>query len=401
MAVVSAIVAAVSATVSTIAAGAAAAGAMVAAGAATAAGMAAVGSGLVAVSAVVGVAGLATSVIGMATGNKDLLKAGKIMGYIGLGAAVAGGLAGGVGGLLEGGSGFFEGVKGAFTGVGAEAAPTPDDVASTSNTMFSSQTGTSVTAPVDQASTAADAMTSIPGVSQQSQIFTQAPQSLSANSAYGGVFNSPIDETVSAAAATPNVAGATPIGNAPSVPAPVPDVASQSAGLGAPYPTAGGPPAAPEVVNQAGMDYQSLVNSATAPPANYVAAPVAQATPNYVAAPIGEQAASVGSNYPGDVNFKNMPNPFGAPPPVVPKPEAPGMWASMPEWAKYAASTSAAQGLTGLASGYFAGLSAEEKLEFEKMVNDQRQQQVNLINTRSAYAPRVSFNRAPGGLVNA
>ena len=415
MAVVAAIVAAVSATVSTIAAGAAAVGTMVTAGAVTAGGLAAVGSALVAVSSVIGVAGLATSVIGLATGNKDLLKAGKIMGYIGLAGGIAGGLTGGIGGMMEGGAGFFEGVKGAFTGVsgGAEAAPTPADVNATGGTLFSSEAGTSVTAPIGQAANVADdaagvvayvaddtAMTSIPGVSQASQMYTANPSSMQLGAQ--NALSSPVDMTSSVAAS--NVAGSAPIPAAsPSAVPSVPEVGTAAIA----------PPAAPQAVNQAGMDYQSLVNSATAPPANYVAAPVAPAAPSangvgglafdpannpipgYTPQP---NTASVGQNYTMD-GLKQMVDPFKAGSPATPA--APGMWASMPEWAKYAAMTSGAQGLTGLASGYFQGLSAEEKLKFEKLVNDQHQQQVQLMNTRSSYAPRVSFNRAPGGLVNA
>lgn len=408
MAVVAAIVAAVSATVSSIAAGAAAVGAVVAGGAITAGTMAAVGSALVAVSSVIGVAGLATSVIGLATGNKDLLKAGKIMGYIGLAAGVAGGLSGGIGGMMEGGAGFMEGVKGAFTGAtgGAESAPAPADVNATGSTMFSSEAGTSVTAPIEQAVNVADdaagvvayvpdvvddvAMTSIPGVSQNSQIYTMYPSTMQAGA--GNALSSPVDMTSSVAAAGQSIAGSTPVA-----------------------------PIAPPIAPDAGTSYQSLVDSAITPPSNYVVAPpAAPSVANYVAAPQGAvggtpytidttsnpipgytpqpNTTSAGQNYTMD-GLKQMTDPFKAASPATPA--APGMLASMPEWAKYAAMTSGAQGLTGLASGYFQGLSAEEKLKFEKLVNDQHQQQVNLMNTRSSYAPRVSFNRAPGGLVNA
>lgn len=424
MAVVSAIVSAVSATVASISAGVAAAGTMIAAGTATAAGMAAVGSALVSVSAVIGVAGLATSVVGLATGNKDLLKAGKVMGYIGLGSAVLGGVTGGIGGLMEGGAGFFEGVKGAFTGAsaGTEATPTPADVNSTGGTMFSSETGTSVTAPISQGATpvapgdpasalipeASKGMTSIPGVSQSSQIYTANPAGMQLGA--GQALSSPVDASTlaSSAMANPSVAGSAPLPPPVSSPVSAPDVASA---------------VAPPAVQDAGASYQSLVDSAINPPANYVIAPpAAPSVPNYVAAapaPAGgggagfaldtsvnplpgytpqPATASAGQNYTME-GLKQMADPFKAASTAAAP--APSMWASMPEWAKYAAMTTGAQGLTGLASGYYQGLSAEEKLKFEKLVNDQRQQQVNLINTRSAYAPRVTFNRAPGGLVNA
>lgn len=86
MAVVTATIAAVSATmaaVSTI--GAAAAGA-----ATVGAAVAATASAVVAVANVVGMVGLAVTAVGMVTKNEDLLKAGKIMGYVGLGGNLLG-----------------------------------------------------------------------------------------------------------------------------------------------------------------------------------------------------------------------------------------------------------------------------------------------------------------------
>lgn len=83
--------------------GAIAAVAAVGAAVGTAATVAAVAAAVVAVSMAVGVVGLAVTAVGMVTGNKDLLKAGKIMGYVGL----AGGLAGGIAGGFAGASGSF------------------------------------------------------------------------------------------------------------------------------------------------------------------------------------------------------------------------------------------------------------------------------------------------------
>lgn len=86
MAIVTATIAAVSATmaaVSTI--GAAAAGA-----ATVGAAVAATASAVVAISSVVGMAGLAVTAVGAITGNEDLLSAGKIMGYVGLGGSLLG-----------------------------------------------------------------------------------------------------------------------------------------------------------------------------------------------------------------------------------------------------------------------------------------------------------------------
>jgi hypothetical protein len=266
-------------------------------------------------------------------------------------------------------------------------------VTATGNTMFSSEAGTSVTAPIGQAANVADdaagvvanvaddaAMTSIPGVSQASQMYTANPSSMQIGAQ--NALSSPVDMSTSVAAAAPNVAGSAPIASAPPVPSTpsVPDIGAAAITPPAtPQVAAPVAPAAPSANGVGGLAFDPANNPfpAYTPPQN---------------------TASVGQNYTMD-GLKQMADPFKAASPATPA--APGMWASMPEWAKYAAMTSGAQGLTGLASGYFQGLSAEEKLKFEKLVNDQRQQQVNLTNTRSAFAPRVSFNRAPGGLVNA
>jgi hypothetical protein len=82
----------------------------------------------------------------------------------------------------------------------------------------------------------------------------------------------------------------------------------------------------------------------------------------------------------------------------------------MPDWMKYAAVTGTMQAGGGLLSGYLAGATAEEKLNFEKLKNEQDQaQRTNISNVRSAYAPQIQFQgggpvivpRPPAGLINA
>lgn len=82
--------------------------------------------------------------------------------------------------------------------------------------------------------------------------------------------------------------------------------------------------------------------------------------------------------------------------------DAASLWSSMPDWMKYSAMTTGAQGLTGLASGYYQGLSAEEQLNFQKLVNSQNQNQVQYLNKNNAYAPLVKFGPKPAaaGLIN-
>jgi hypothetical protein len=60
-----------------------------------------------------------------------------------------------------------------------------------------------------------------------------------------------------------------------------------------------------------------------------------------------------------------------------------------------------AQALSGLAGGYFAGVSAEEQLEFQKLMNQQKYAQAQEVLERGRYAPRVAFKGAPSGGVPA
>jgi hypothetical protein len=79
-------------------------------------------------------------------------------------------------------------------------------------------------------------------------------------------------------------------------------------------------------------------------------------------------------------------------------PSTPGLanWLStIPDWSKPALLTTAAQGISGLASGYFTGQSAEEKLEYERLVNEQNERQRQLLNRQGSYAPLVEFSRDP------
>lgn len=73
-----------------------------------------VAAAVVTTSIAIGVAGLAVTAVGMVTKNDDLLKAGKIMGYVGMAGGLAGGAIGGFGAMANGG-GFLQGAGQAFT----------------------------------------------------------------------------------------------------------------------------------------------------------------------------------------------------------------------------------------------------------------------------------------------
>lgn len=125
MAIVSAAVAAVSAAIATTT-------------------VATVSAAVVAVANVVAVVGLAVTAVGMITGNKGLLEAGKIMGYVGMAGNVAGW---GVGSFAEGAKAFSarigalytkawnEGVGGLFSGAKTGAAPAPAASTTQTNTV--------------------------------------------------------------------------------------------------------------------------------------------------------------------------------------------------------------------------------------------------------------------------
>lgn len=73
--------------------------------------VATVTAAVVATSIAIGTIGLAVTAVGMVTGNKDLLKAGKIMGYVGL----AGGLAGTAIGMSAGAEAFGQAMNEAYS----------------------------------------------------------------------------------------------------------------------------------------------------------------------------------------------------------------------------------------------------------------------------------------------
>lgn len=294
-------------------------GAAAAAAIGTAGFVAAAAAAVVAVSAAVGVVGLAVSVVGMATGNEDLLKAGEIMGYIGLAGAAAGGIIGGIGGMMQGGAGFMKGAAGAYTGAAEKMGEASGKYAS----FFDDAAGAKVMGPVENANpNFTQAKGGSPGVGE----FPQTGVRPSTDHVFAGP----------GGGARPGAAIA-----------PTPQAA--------PPPTAPGGPLAPQGP----------------------AAPGAPTVGSYA----DEVVSRVGTNVGGDAAAN-----------------AAKTWADMPDWMKYSAMTAGLQGIAGMAGGYFQGKSAEEQLELEKLINAQRQGQVQYLNKNNQYAPRLEFNR-PNGLI--
>lgn len=270
-----------------------------------------VATAVVAVSTAIGVAGLAVTAVGMVTKNESLMKAGKIMGYVGLAGGLAGGAIGGFGAMASGGS-FVQGAGDAFAGASQFIKEGWD---SGVGSFFSG--GDKIAGPIgggaDSLSQTTDKLAS---VNDQTRAALDSAGNMSSK------------------------AGAVDMSTAVNTPSP--DVlASQQAAMGAPVPAA----PAPAVPTNPLPPYAG---------ANAVPIPGAPAAP-----------------------------------------ASPGFLSSMPEWSKYAMMTTAGQGLSGLASGYFTGLSAEEQLKQKQLENQQTQNQIQLLNRQGSYAPLIRF-RGPG-----
>ena len=340
MAVISAAVAAVATAVSTIGAAAAGTATIGAAVAATAA-------ATVAVSTVIGVAGLAVTAVGMVTKNQGLLKAGKIMGYVGLAGSVAGGL---TGGFTEGFSQFGQRMGDLYKtawdeGVGSFFTP---DAGSSAGALSTPQAAPT-TGGVDQFGN------TIPTHQPYQGEIGAIPQP---------------DLAPSVATSADDVGLSAPLGNTPTAPTPHPSA----------------------VISSADQSYTAQQVAANAGPP----APVAPGPPSLT----------------GPDPF-NVTAPLSSSPTMGPmdtlKQLLPGVDTTKPGWfgpltdsQKTQLAIIAGQAGAGLAGGWFQGLSAEERLEFDKLVNAQRQAQVDLQNRNAAYAPRLRFNgpTGPAGLIN-
>lgn len=306
---------------------------------------AAVASAVVAVSTAIGVAGLAVTAIGMITKNQDLMKAGKIMGYVGLAGGLAGGAIGGFGAMANGTGSFLQGAQGAYSGAAGHVSDAWDEGV---GSWFSSDAASGVVAPVDAApvSTGVDPATGNTIPSHQTY---NGEVTGTLGQPQPGVQNGPIP--------------AENFGPPESFGPPAPAAQSAPVGPGAPVAPTGAE--APSVADQAIAHSQGEIGKTIAGgPLSSTSAPQG----------IVGSAAS----------------------------KAADAFANMPDWMKMSMMTTGGQGVAGMASGYFAGASAEEKLEFEKLINAQRQGQVDLQNRNANYVPKLRFNGpvGPAGIIN-
>lgn len=66
-------------------------------------------------------------------------------------------------------------------------------------------------------------------------------------------------------------------------------------------------------------------------------------------------------------------------------------FSNMPDWMKYSMMTTGAQGITGLAGGYFQGKSAEEQLKQQQLVAQREENQRQLLNSQANQVPSLRF----------
>lgn len=308
--------------------------------------VATVATAALAVGTLVGTVGLGMSVIGMATGNKTLSKIGGYLGMAGgvmsLGGALAGGMAGYSSALSQA---WDDGVGSLFSStkpVGQQALGTVGETAAKATPVQSP-----TPSPTGVADTATPSLNVGPRP-QQSAAFNDVliPGEAAKNSLPSGVNPSGLSQTVTPGDMS-QFASTAPSG-APSSTAQLSSVTAQAN-------------AAPQVGPPAGMPN---MNEA----ANWL--------------PNGTKAAtSLGSEVTSGIGnfFKDL-----------------------PDWAKAQVAISGAQGLAGMAGGWFESASAEEKLQLEREAQQWRMQHEDSIKNfnqqNASFAPRITFGG--GGMLS-
>jgi len=293
--------------------------------------VATVATAVVAVSTAIGVTGLVVGGIGMAIGNEDLMFAGKIMGYVGMAGGLAGGLIGGVGAIAtNSGLSFTQGFGDAFAGASQHLSNAWDKGVGSWFAGGDKVTGAIGGAADDVATGAVKGPVSSPGVTPDGK----------AMGAFAEVADSPT------AISTPVNTGSVTVGTqAPSA------VGAPSPGVVTPGVT---PPTAPVP-----MAADGLVKSYT---------PMAGPQNTIMATKLAAGGAPTGGG--GLI----------------------GAMSNMPDWMKYSMMTTGAQGITGLAGGYFQGQSAEAQLEQQKLIAQREENQRQLLNQQANQVPRFRFN---------
>lgn len=314
---------------------------------ATGAGAAAIGTA-VAVAAVnvgtlVGVVGLGMSIVGMATGNKTLSKIGGYLGMAGGVMGLAGGLAGGMAGAMKNlSSAWDDGVGSLFSSTKAVGqAPLGSAGNVTAQNATTVQVAPAQTGSVQSATPSLN----IGPRPQASAAFNDSliPGDMARNVLPPGTNPSGLSQTVTPGDMS-QFANAAPVG-APSA----------TTNLGAVTSQANAAPLAGAKMPPMGLD----------------------SWPTYAAGG-GSGTATGGGGGLGS------------------------FFAGLPDWAKAQVAISGAQGLAGMAGGWFEGATAEEKLALEREAQQWRMQHedrnLNFNQKNASYAPLVTFGG--GGMLS-
>lgn len=299
--------------------------------------LATVATAAVALGTLVGTVGLGMSVVGMAIGNKTLTKIGGYLGMAGGVMTLGGGLAGGFAGYAKTlSTAWDDGVGSLFSStkpVGQEAL----QAGALQEKLGKSIVDNSLAQQAAAAKTAAPAPTSIPPTSGT---LGPRPQVLPPPSASVSATPSNINPLDFAGTAKGGAVG--------------PDMAATQFAN-----------AAPKTAPLGTEGLATATTQANAAPLSSAIAPAGQSVAGSLAN-VGSTAKSGGS-----------------------------FFSSLPDWAKAQVAIAGAQGLAGMAGGWFEGATAEEKLALEREAQTWRMQHEDSIknfNQRNAsYAPRVTF----------
>lgn len=310
--------------------------------------VATVATAAVAVGTLVGTVGLGISVIGMATGNKTLSKIGGYLGMAGGVMGLAGGLAGGMAGYAK-----------------TLATSWDDGVGS----LFSS------TKPVGQEALSAGALQEKLGRSI--------------------VDNSLAQQAAQAKAVVPTqppgaMAPSATLGPRPQV-LPPPSASAGASSTGAnPLDFAGAAKAGAQGPNMAATQFANAAPVGAPSATQSLASTTAQANAGPTIG-MGEAGANkLATHHLAPDSLSN----FGG--------SGKSFWESLPDWAKAQVAISGAQGLAGMAGGWFEGATAEEKLALEREAQQWRMQHedraLNFNQRNASYAPTITFGG--GGMLS-
>lgn len=314
--------------------------------------LATVATAAMAVGTLVGTVGLGMSVIGMTIGNKTLTKIGGYLGMAGGVLSVGGALAGGMSGFSSAlGQAWDDGVGSLFSStksVGQEAL----SAGALQEKLGKSIVDNSLAQQAAAGQTVAPASASPTSIPPPSAALGPRPQVLPPPSSTAGS---------SSTGANPlNFAGSAPAGSVR------PDMAvTQFAN------------AAPKAAPLSTQGLAAATSQANAAPV--VGAKLPDMSASQWVAPVAS-GASPGSAGGGIGSF----------------------FSGLPDWAKAQVAISGAQGIAGMAGGWFESASAEERLALEREAQQWRMQhedRAQNFNQRNAsYAPTVSFGG--GGMLS-